>query len=282
MRTDRSMIIRLLISTGVVFLSGCSSSKDAVENIDAEDRFNLGRQKFDKGDYHEAIKNFQILTIQFRGSAFADDAQYYLAESYYERHEYILANSEYETLIRRMRSSEFVPLAQYKRAMCHYKLSPRPSLDQTNTKKAIDSFQEFIEYNPTHEFVPEAEEKIRELNNKLALKMYNTARLYVRMEFFRAGQITFEQLLERFHDSDWADHAHVGLVEVLVTRKRYLEAKDAVQRFFIRFPNSPLVVKAEKLQNEINSKLNQGLNTAFPGSSPRQEETSREIHVSSP
>ncbi len=277
MRNVQSMIVGVLLSGGVLFLSSCSSSKNALENIDAEDRFALGKQEFDEGDYLDAIRDFQIVTIQFQGSALADDAQYYLAESYYERHEYILAASEYETLIRRMRSSELVPLAQYKRAMCYYKLSPRPALDQQYTKKAIDSFQEFIEYNPTHQFAPDGEARIQELNNKLALKMYNTARLYVRMDRHKSAQFYFEHLLERYHDSDWADDAHIGLVEVLIARKRYPEANEMVERFFIRFPDSPLMIRAENLRNDVNSKLNQNLDQIPETASPSKGKSTPDV-----
>lgn len=291
MRTVWKMIVGILLPTGVAFLSSCSSGKDAVENIDAEDRFAIGKQKFDKRDYLDAIKDFQIVTIQFQGSAVADDAQFYLAECYYERREYILAASEYERLIRRMRSSELVPLAQYKRALCYFQLSPRPEFDQEYTKKAIDSFQEFIEYNPTNQFVPDAETKIHELNNRLAWKIYKAARLYMKWGNKRAAQYYFEQIIERFHDSEWADNAQIGLTEVLILRKRYTEAKDEVRQFFLRFPNSPLTPKAENLQNEINAKIseqnkvnskrNQGSSIALPGSSSAEDTIAAGVEASS-
>lgn len=271
-----------LFSLGVFLLPGCSSSKYTTENIDADDRFARGKQKFDKGDYLKAIEEFQLVALQFQGSGVADDAQFYLAESYYYRDEYILAASEYETLIRRMRSSEWVPQAQYKRAMCYYELSPRPPLEQSYTRKAVDSFQEFIEYNPTDSLVIEAEAKIRELNDKMALKKYDTGRLYMRLEYYKSAQIVFEALLEQYHDSDWADDAHVGLVEALIARRRYREAKDQIERFFVRFLNSPLKTKVQRLQLEIDQKLNQGLNTVTPGSFPRDSGTTLNAHTRSP
>ena len=277
-----------LLFAGTMFLASCSSSKDAVDILDAEDRFARGKQKFDGGDYLDAIDEFQIVTIQFRGSAVADDAQYYLGECYFERHEYIIAASEYETLIRRMRASDLIPLAQYKRAMCYHKLSPRADLDQQHTKKAIDTFQEFIEYNPTHELVPDAETRIVELNNKLAEKMYKNGNLYVSLHYYRSARIEFERVLEVYHDSEWADDANIGLAKLHLNRKRYRDAKDAIERFFIRFPDSPLRTAAESLQKEIDSKLNrepklnQKPKTASPGAPYRDGKRTPDVNSYSP
>ena len=267
---------------GIASISGCSSGKNGQASLNAEDRFALGKQKFDDGDYLGAIQEFQIVTLQFQGSTVASDAQFYLAESYFQRHEYLLAAAEYETLIKRLRSSGLLPRAQYKRALCFYELSPGPSLDQQNTKKAIESFQEFIEYNPTNELVPEAEARIRELNDKLAVKMYNAAVLYMKMDDHKSAEIYFRKVLERFHDSEWADDSQIGLVQALIARKKYSEAKEEVQRFFVRYPNSSLLATAEDLLNEINSKLKQGSNTAFPGLMPSVGTVTAQARTSSP
>ncbi len=77
------------------------------------------------------------------------------------------------------------------------------------------------------------------------------------LHYFRSAQIEFERVLEVYHDSDWADDANIGLAKLHLDRKRYRDAKDAIERFFIRFPDSPLRAAAESLQEEIDSKLNQ-------------------------
>src|SRR5207249_2589596 len=127
--------------------------------------------------------------LQYPGSGVADDAQYYLAESHFKREEYLLAAEEYQALNRNMPSSPFVPLAQYKTALCYYYLAPKSSLDQKYTAKAIDEFQSFIEYYPTHEMVPDAESKINELNTRLAKRLYDTAMLYMTMEYYKSATI---------------------------------------------------------------------------------------------
>src|SRR5207249_3181699 len=72
-----------------LFLAGCGSSEVTV-NLSAEARFEMGKKKFDQGDYLEAIADFEIIKLQYPGSGVADDAQYYLAESHFKREEYLL------------------------------------------------------------------------------------------------------------------------------------------------------------------------------------------------
>ncbi len=97
------------------------------------------------------------------------------------------------------------------------------------------------------------------------------------MGYKKSAQYYFEQILERYHDSEWADDAQLGLVQLLISRKRYEEANDALQKFFLRYPDSHLHAPAEKLQREIkeildelkevNSKPKKDSNIALPGSS---------------
>ena len=131
-----SKFILFLILPAILFVWGCSSSKE-VANLSAEDRFEIGKEKFDKKKYLDAVEDFKYILIQYPGSAVADDAQFYLAESYYNKGEYLLAASEYENLIRGYPSSEYVPMSRYKLGLCYYNLSPKSQLDQTYTYKAI-------------------------------------------------------------------------------------------------------------------------------------------------
>jgi len=189
-----SKFILFLILPAILFVWGCSSSKE-VANLSAEDRFEIGKEKFDKKKYLDAVEDFKYILIQYPGSAVADDAQFYLAESYYNKGEYLLAASEYENLIRGYPSSEYVPMSRYKLGLCYYNLSPKSQLDQTYTYKAIDALQGFIEYHPTSAFVQDAEQKIHELINKLAKRDYETAVFYMRREF---QQLTSPCKLRRF------------------------------------------------------------------------------------
>ena len=238
----------------VVLLSSCGSS-DVTQSLSAEDRFVLGKKKFDEGDCLEAINDLEIVKLQFPGSGVADDAQFLIAECRYKLGEYLLAAQEYQGLKRNFPASPLVPMTQYQTAMCYYLLSPKSSLDQTNTTRAIDEFQTFIDFNPTHELAPGAAEKIKELNTRLAKKLYDTATLYMTLEYYRAATIYFGTVVEKYHDTKYAEPAYLGKVKALIARGKYEEAKEGIDKYFEKYPNGELKGQAEPLRREIDDHL---------------------------
>ena len=238
----------------VIIVSGCSSS-DATRQLSAEERYQKAMELFNDGDYLDAVEEFRIVTLQFQGNPLADDAQYYLGECYFQREEYILAAYEYELLIRTHPTSKLVPDARFKRGMCYYELSPAWNLDQEYTHKAIDEFQALLEYYPFDPRASDAEAKIRELNTKLARKIYESGVIYMKMEYYRAAGLSFDQVLERYHDTPYAEPALLRKGEVLLYRLRYGDAKRELERFLTRYPESMLRRDAEKLLEEVNKEI---------------------------
>jgi len=258
----------------VLFISGCGSSKD-LASLNAEARFRLAMSEFEKEKYLDAIESFRFVTLQFPGSAVADSAQFYLAESYFRRHEYLLAAAEYETLIRTMSTSPFVPTSRYQIGLCYYELSPKSELDQKYTYQALDALQTFIEYHPTNPLVPEAEAKIRELNTKLAKKEYDSGVIYMRMEKYTAAARQFDFVLEKYHDTDYAPQALIGKIQALMARRRCSEAKIEVDKFFDRYPENPQIEQARSLKKDVEDCLQATPKPKAEGKSPSLHPTSK-------
>ncbi len=254
----------------LLLVAGCAK-RDVTVQLSAEDRFQRGMRFFEEEDYIKAIDEFRIVTMQFGGSEYADDAQFHLGESYFRRREYILAASEYQTLVNTMTGSEWIPAAQFQLSMSYVNLSPEYYLDQDYTINAIDELQTFVEFFPTHEKVPEAERMIRELTEKLAKKEYENARLYMRLEYYRAATRYFDIVMERYHDTPFAELSHIGKVEALIQRGRYEEADEAVRQFLRQYPDSPHRGRAENFQRRIASELRSLQSTA--GGSQAGEES---------
>jgi outer membrane protein assembly factor BamD len=270
--TKKTIVV--LIASVFLFDAGCHSTKE-LESLNAEDRYEAAKKKFDDGNYLDAIEDFRVITLQYPGSRVADSAQFFLAQSYFHRDQFILAASEYETLINTMSTSKLVPDARFQVAMCYYELSPSSDLDQKYTLKALDAFQSFIEYHPTNSLVPQAEEKIREMNTKLAKKEYDAGVIYMRMEYYRAAERQFDFVLEKYHDTDYAPPALIGEVEALIARKKYPDAKKEIDKFFERYPSSQLLDRAKSLRDQVDSNLqarsdSKGESTG-PGEKPKAQ-----------
>jgi outer membrane protein assembly factor BamD len=250
----------------LVLLAGCSSSQQNAQET-PEQRLAHAKGLFDDGDYLEAINEFTALTLQYQGSSVAAEAQFSLGECRFNREEYLLAAYEFGVFKRSYGANPKVPEAQFKLAMAYYNLSPKPPLDQQYTKKAIDEFQTFAEYYPAHALAPEADTRLKELNGRLAKKAYETARLYVKMEYIRAALLSYDQVIERYHDTEFAPIAYIEKVELLMGRERYEEAYAEIQKFLGRYPTSPLTGRAEELKDKLSKELNRWKRTPGGGKS---------------
>jgi len=246
-----------LVSLGLIFAAGCGSS-EATKEVSVEERFKDAMERYNDRDYLDAINEFKTISLQYPGSAYADDAQYYLGECHFKRGEFLLAAYEYGDMKRSFPASALVPDAQYKLGLSYYELSPPARLDQRYTTKAIDELQSFVEYYPSHEMAADAGAKIQELTDKLAEKAYNSAKLYQRMERYRAALHYLDEIIERYHDTNFAPLSYLTKTEIEITRKRYRSAKETVSRFISLFPNSVLRSQADRLLEEAESGLRSG------------------------
>ncbi len=217
-------------------------------NLSPEDKFKEAMALYQDEDYEFAVKEFEALLLQYPGSEISDDAQYYLAQTRFKRGEYLLAAYEFSKLIKNMPASSFLTDSQYYLAECYFQLSPNFSLDQRYTEKAIDEFQAFIEIFGTDSRVTEAEAKIKELREKLALKEFNAANIYEKMEYYNAAILGYTRVTEIFHDTKYAPLASYKKIVLLNTRERFSEALLEIDQFLQKYKND------EKTQEVLNLK----------------------------
>lgn len=250
------MVVRswVVACAAALVLAGCGGG-EVTKVMSVEDRFAHAKELFDTRSYLEAVNEFTVITLQYQGSAFAADAQYYLGECRFAREEYLLAAFEYSVVKRNYPASPRVADAQYKLGVCYYSLSPRSSLDQQYTRRALDELQSFVEYYPSHEKAVDAEGKIKELTVRLAKKQYDTAKLYRTMEYYRAALYYYDDVIEKYHDTEYAPLSSIDKVEMLMGRKRYPEAAAEAKRFLERYPNSVLRGRMESLKKDIDEEL---------------------------
>lgn len=249
-----SFKIFILLFLFLLLFSGCGSD-NATQQLSAEERYELGMKVFKDEDYLAAIEEFKVVSLQYQGSKVADSAQFFLAESRYLREEYILAAFEYDILIRNMTSSIFVSRSRFRRATCFFELSPQSHLDQNYSRKAIDEYQAFLEYHPADTLAPLAEERILELNTKLAKKEYESGMTYMHMEYYKAATYYFDLVLEKYHDTQYAEPALFKKAEALTNRKKYADAKEAVDKFLTKYPTSTMKSDADRLCADIETKI---------------------------
>ncbi len=234
----------------IILFAGCGGGIDTA-NLSPEEYFNYAFELYSDEDYELAVKEFQNLLLQFPGNVITDDAQFYLAMTYFQREEFLLSAYEFSKLIRDIPASTFVPEAQYMLAESYYQLSPVYPLDQAYSKKAIDEFQAFIDFFPANAKVEEAEGKIKEMNEKLAEKEYESAYIYERMDYYNAAIMYYENVTETYHDTKYAPTALYHKIKLLVFRERFSEAINDISRYLSKYIDGKEAEELRELQAEL-------------------------------
>ncbi|HEX8378051.1 MAG TPA: outer membrane protein assembly factor BamD, partial [Pedobacter sp.] len=131
--------------------------------------------------------------------------------------------------------------------------SPKFTLDQDNTLRAIDAMQLFINLYPKSERVTEASKLIADLRDKLEMKSFANAKLFYDIGDFKSAVIAFKNSLRDYPDTKYAEEME------------YLAVK-AQQRY----AQNSLEIKQEDRFNEVIVLANE-FEEDFPTSSHLKE-----------
>ncbi|NDB52641.1 MAG: outer membrane protein assembly factor BamD [Chitinophagaceae bacterium] len=217
------------------------------------------------------------------------DAAYKLrmAEQFFAKKSFVKAQQVYEDIMPFYKTSkEFEDiyykyaycaynLYDYMRAYCFYKQSPKASLDQTNTLKAMGMMQTFINTHPASPRNKEASEIVDLCRAKLETKDFLSAQLYYDLGQFRAAGVAFTALLNSFPESARADEyklmvikSYFQFAEMSIEEKRVERFEQVVNEcyeFTDRYPDSKYRKDVEtflnKSQNNIKSLQNEQVKT---------------------
>jgi outer membrane protein assembly factor BamD len=233
-------------------LWGCSHKPTQVLSVN--EQFKLAKQLYDRHKYYKAQQEFEKLIFTYPGNTVIDTAQYYLAMSQFGQKEYILAAGEFDRLLQSYPQSEYADDAQYQIGMCHYKMSPKYQLDQTETDEALEAFQTFLGNFIGSPLAEDARNRIRELENKLAQKKFMSGLLYLRLADYEPAITYFWTVRDDFSSTDWAVQAIFYTGEALYGQKKYDQALETFQAFATGFPSHPLAVKANKKIEQTKKK----------------------------
>ncbi|MBO6586393.1 MAG: outer membrane protein assembly factor BamD [Gracilimonas sp.] len=261
-----SMRSKLLAVLAFLFIfSACKNDRLIKRGDSVEVAYQKAMAFYEEENYSEAANAFDTVTRVARGTEYGQDAQYYLAESYYKDKQFLLAASEYDRYISYYPQDERRPQIEFRAAMCYYKLSPRYKLDQNQTRKAIERFRLFNNRYPDHEKVQEAAARIDELREKLAHKSYEAARFYVRTEQYKAATIYLDKTIDQFPESKWAEQALVDQIQTYINyadnsvinrqAERYGKAIENYEKFLQLFPESKFREEVENYHDEAVRKL---------------------------
>ena len=167
---------------------------------------------FDKSKFSRAKSDFDYIIMANPGSKIANESQYYLAESMFQIAEYDEASIGFDRYIRFSSDYTKIEQSRYRICECAINLSNAYQRDQSQTQRALEQLQMFIEDFPTSDLVEDAENAMHKLRLKLAQKDYEAGRMYLKLEEYDSALIYFRSVLNHYYDTSFSDDARIGII----------------------------------------------------------------------
>lgn len=147
----------------------------------------MAKKYYEENEYFKALPLLDELHTLFKGTKKAEEVDYLLAYTHYGLGANMLASYKFKLFTLTYPFSKHNEELAYMAAYCYYLESPKYSLDKTNTLKAIQELQTFIDKYPESEKVEKCNYLIDDLTMKIHKKVYGIAKLYYDIEDYNAA-----------------------------------------------------------------------------------------------
>lgn len=263
MRFLKSAGISLLFF--VLILSSCSDYQKILKSNDYSRKYELAKQLYNKKDYQKAYPLLEELVSVKRGTSEAEDIYYYYCYCNYYLDDLISASYHFAQFAKTYPSSSRTEEMAFMNAYCYYLGSPVPSLDQSNSYRAIEELQLFINQYPNSTRIEECNTLIDKLRKKLEVKAYETAKLYYKMSDYKASIISMQNMLQDFPVTAYKEEllflickSNFELAENSIESKKYERYKstiDAYYTFIDKFASGKYAKEAESIQSRAKEQI---------------------------
>ena len=252
----------------IALLSSCAAEFNRVyKSNDTDYKYEFAKECFANGKFNQAVVLLQELVTIQKGTDKAQECLYMLGMAQFCDRDYESASATFKKYFTSYPKGIFAEQAAFYIGQSLYQSTPEPRLDQTATVSAINAYQEFIDYFPESSYKERAQRRLYELQDKLILKEYLSARLYYNLgDYFgnctnggsnyEACIVTAENTLKTYPFTSMREDFYIlimkskyELAQQSVEEKRidrYREAEDECYGFINEFPDSKERATAEK------------------------------------
>jgi outer membrane protein assembly factor BamD len=262
----KSSLNNYILLVVLITVIACSGYERLLKSSDYALKYQKAFEYFEKEDYMKASTLFDQISNVYRGTNKADSVYFYQALTYYQLGDNIIAGELFREFSTTYGNSSFREQADFYSAYCFYLQSPRPSLDQDYTYKAIQGFQLYLLKYPDSDKTDECKKIIVELKEKLIEKSYMNAKLYFDLEYYNSATIALNNSLIEFPESKFREEILFMILKsnylyaynsiVKKQRERYQTALDDYYSYISEFPEGQYKKEAEKIYENTSKYLN--------------------------
>lgn len=243
----------LLLLVVLVFssmaLSSCAFKEkqtDSLSRFEVQELYQRGSAKYQNGYYMEAEDFFKKIVESYPLSNEAALAQLALADIYYATEEYDDAASYYTTFYSFHPAHPKAHYALFQKGMSHFKGVVGVDRDQTETRKALFVFEDFILGYPDSIYIEKALELKVFLRRRLAESELYVGRYYFKRKNYKGALLRLADILAKYPEVGLTDKVLYYIGESYGHLGEYELAKDAYNTLLSEYPKSPFVGFAQR------------------------------------
>ena len=162
---------------------------------------------YESKNYSEALHFFEEAAPLLRGKKEEASAYFHQAYCSFYKKKYVQSSDRFKFFCETFPRDPRVEEAMYMQGHALYLESPDVKLDQAYTQEAAQVLRGYLDSYPRGAYVHEANVQLGELDNKLALKAFNSAKLYHQLAHYRAAVVTLENFQKDFSHSSYHEEA---------------------------------------------------------------------------
>jgi len=215
---------------------------DQANNYYSRDRFTQATESYRKSIEKNPDSPFRKAAILGLADSLYKDKSYFEAELYYER------------FVELYPMDPLKPRAAFYDGMCYYHDSHASDRDQTQTKKAMDIFNDFVKDYPDHPLAPYARTFAAEMRSTLAGSVLEIARFYHRVNKPHSAIGRLEEFLKTYQDTKDAPEAMYLLGDCYFREQSYKKAAIAFTDLIKKYPGSEYATMAAAQAESIKLK----------------------------
>src|SRR6266700_464294 len=211
----RKLIISIALSSALLVVSGCHHKvQNPLANVDSKQPdktlFDKAMDSMKHGRYQESRTLLETLINTYPDSEFIARAKLALGDAWYAEGgtaAWAQAEVEYKDFRTFYPNLPEAAEAQLKIASMHYRQMEKPDRDFAQASRAAEEYKTLIQDYPDSSLVPDAKQKLREVQEVLAERQYRIAHFYNLRENLAASQARLQSLTTSYPLYSGADEA---------------------------------------------------------------------------
>jgi len=256
----------------IIALNSCGEYQKVLKNPNTKAKYELAEKLYDEGDFKKANRLLEQIAPGYIGKPQGERVMFFFANSYFEIEDYNFAGYQFERFLKSYPKSDKASEAAFLGAKSYYMLSPRYSVDQTDTDKALTKLQLFINLYPESEYFAEANIMAKELTTKKERKAFEVAKQFTKLgksyilDYSISAIAALDNFISDHPGSIYREDALYLKIEATTNlalnstenrkKERLEEAKMAYNNLFKYYPET----KYEEVANDLIEKVDEQLN----------------------